>query len=217
MKIQRMPLVLLGAIVAVAIAAVGSYYGFFAHNDGVQKHGLPSFAVRAETVIQVHFFSGQPDDYSNQFDRSDVVVEGVINELLPAKWTTTDAGPPEEITPEVMKDIDTHIRTTAVLDVETVYKGESIGETLNFSFIGGRVDDTAYVVEWNEGFTESARVILFLGQGEAGAPAKMVDSQGLAPRMYLLVEEDGSIKGPIQEVNRETFLQQIQPNSNHGR
>ena len=116
-----------------------------------------------------------------------------------------------------MKDIDTHIRTTAVLDVETVYKGESIGETLNFSFIGGRVDDTAYVVEWNEGFTESARVILFLGQGEAGAPAKMVDSQGLAPRMYLLVEEDGSIKGPIQDVDRETFLQQIQPNSNHGR
>ena len=56
MKIQRMPLVLLGAIVAVAIAAVGSYYGFFAHNDGVQKHGLPSFAVGAETVIQVHFF-----------------------------------------------------------------------------------------------------------------------------------------------------------------
>ena len=217
MKIQRMPLVLLGAIVAVAIAAVGSYYGFFAHNDGVQKHGLPSFAVGAETVIQVGYFPGQPDDYSNVFDRSDVVVEGVINELLPAKWTTTDAGPPEEITPEVMKDIDTHIRTTAVLDVETVYKGESIGETLNFSFIGGRVDDTAYVVEWNEGFTESARVILFLGQGEAGAPAKMVDSQGLAPRMYLLVEEDGSIKGPIQEVDRETFLQQIQPNSNHGR
>ena len=217
MKVQRMPLVLLGAVVAVVIAVAGSYYDFFARNDGLREHGLPSYAVGAENVVETHVYLGQPDDYSNETGRSDVIVEGVIDELLPSKWTTADREPPEEITREVVKDLDTHVRTIAVLNVEDVYKGESIGETLNFSFRGGRVGDTVYIHEWNEVFKEDARVILFLDRGEGGSPAKKVDSQGFAPRMHLLVEDDGTIRGPIKEVDRATLLQQIRPDSDQGR
>ena len=216
MRVQRVPLLVFGVVIALAIAAGGSYYGFFAQDDGGYRQRLPSFADGAETVIKAQAYIGQPDDYSNEFGRSDVVVEGVISELLPAKWSTADGEGSEEITPEVVKDLGTHVRTTAVLNVETVYKGDSIGETLNFSFIGGRVGDTAYVLEWHDVFTEGARVILFLDEGEIGSAVRMVDAQGLAPRMHLVVV-DGSIQGPIKEIDRETLLQQIQPSSDQGR
>ena len=217
MKALGMPLWLLGAVVAVVIAAAGSYYAFFASNDAGREHGLPSYAVGAENLVMTQVYLGQPDNYSSETRRSDAVVEGVVNELLPSKWTTADNQPPEEITREVVKDLDTHVRTIAVLDVEKVYKGESIGETLNFSFRGGRVGDTVYIHEWNEVFTEGARVILFLDLGDTGSPAKKVDSQGFAPLMHLVVNDDGTIRGPVKEVDRATLLRQIQPDSDQGR
>ena len=212
MKTLRMPIVALGAILALAIVAIGSYYAFFAPNSGAERPSLPLFAVGAENVVVTHTFLVQPDDYSNEFGRSDVVVEGVIKDLLHTKWTTSDSVAPDEITPAIVKDLDTHIRTTAMLNVEKVFKGEDIGDTLNFSFMGGRVGDTAHVFEGHEGFQKGARVILFLGAEGPGSPAKMVDEQGLSPRMHLIVEND-SIHGPLREVDRATLMKQINPDS----
>lgn len=208
----RMPLVMLGTILALAIVAVGSYYGFFAPDGGVDRPRLPSFAEGAENVVVTHVFWVQPDDYSKEFGRSDVVVEGVIKDLLHTKWTTSDSVAPDEITPAIVMDLDTHIRTTALLKVEKVFKGNDIGDTLNFSFMGGRVGNTAHVFEGHEDFQKGARVILFLAAEEPGSPAKMVDEQGLSPRMHLIVE-NGSIQGPLREVDRATLMKQINPDS----
>ena len=42
MRVQRVPLLVFGAVIALAIAAAGSYYGFFALGDGGYRQQRPT-------------------------------------------------------------------------------------------------------------------------------------------------------------------------------
>lgn len=152
---------------------------------------------------------GQPDDFSAEFKRSDIVVEGVIQQLYPARWTTIDGAAPEKLTPDVLKDLSIHIRTPVELAVKRVFKGDSVGDTLKFSFVGGRVGDTAYVFDWNYVFEKGTRVIVFLAKGEVGDAAHKVEAQGLYPQMHLVVK-GGLAQGPIKDVPLKELVQQLQ-------
>ena len=154
-------------------------------------------------------YLGQPEDFSSEFKCSDIVVEGEILQLYPAQWSTVDGAAPDELTPDVLKDLSIHIRTPVELAVKTVFKGDSVGDTLKFSFVGGRAGDTAYVYEWNDTFEEGAQVIIFLAKGGIGSAAHNVEAQGLYPRMHLVVK-GGLVQGPIKDVPLEEVLSQLQ-------
>ena len=209
MKAQRGPLVVFSAVIALAVAAVGSYYGFVVRDDSSARHGLPQYAVEAANVIATNVYLGQPDDFSSELERSDLVVEGVIDELYPAQWSTIDGAAPGTITRDIVKDLAIHIRTPVQLSVKRVFKGESVGDTLKFSFVGGRVGDTAHVYEWNDVFEQGTRVIVFLAKGGPGNAAHNVESQGFFPRMHLVVKGDFA-QGPIKEIPIKELLQQLQ-------
>ena len=69
------------------------------------KRGLHTYAEGAANVISTDVYIGQPDDFSSALERSDLVVEGVIDELYPARWSTVDNAAPGTITREVVKDL----------------------------------------------------------------------------------------------------------------
>lgn len=194
--------VVLSTAIALTIAAVGSYYVFVTQDNDFSEQNfaqLPAYAVGATVVVWTHAYIGQPDDYSSYLKDADIVVEGVIDELYPARWFTADGTGLETLTEDDLKNPDLHVRTPVQLSVKRVFKGESVGDTLKFSFIGGRVGDTAYVFEGNESYEEGAQVILFLKNGAVG----------FSPRAYLLVKGDVA-QGPIKDIPMEDLLRQLQ-------
>ena len=199
-----------GGIIALIVAAVGSYYGFVVQDNGSGKHGIPQYAVGAMRIISTYAYIGQPDDFSSELERSEIVVEGVIDELYPARWSTADGTAPDTLTEDDLKNIDIHIRTPVQLSVKRVFKGElSGGDDLKFSFVGGRAGDTAHIFEWNDVFEEGTQIIVFLDKGGSSSPAHNVDPQGLYPRMHLVVKGD-VVQGPIKDIPLQEFLQQLQ-------
>ena len=212
MKAQQRPLVIFSAFIALSIAIAGSYYsfvGFGSQNNDITMQNLPKYADGATHIISTDVYTGQPDNFTSEFKRSEIVVEGVIDHIYPARWTTPDGNTPENLTTEDLKNLALHIRTPVQLSVKHVFKGQPVNDTLKFSFIGGRVDDTAQVFTWNDVFEQGATVIVFLAKGEAGSPAHNVESQGLYPRMHLVVKGD-VVQGPIKEIQRADLLQQLQ-------
>ena len=203
--------VVLGALLALTIAAAGSYYGLAVVDSGTDKHSPSSNIPDVQNVITMSGYVGQPDDFSQVFSKSEVVVMGVIDQLYDAKWTTSDGVAPTEITSEVMKDSTIHIRTPAQLSVKQVFKGNSVGDTLKFSFPGGTVGDTAFVHGWNDVLEEGATVIVFLSKGADDSPPKRVEEQGLYPRMHLVVKGD-MVQGPLKEVPLSDILEQLKGN-----
>ena len=213
---RRVLWVAFGAVIAMSIAAVGSYYGFIVRDNDSDTHGLPQYAVGAGNIIHTQAYVGQPDDFGPQLARSHIVVEGVIDELYPARWTTPQPAGPGVITKEVAKNPNIHIRTPVQLSVKRVFKGESVGDTLKFSFVGGRVGDTALVYEGNETFEEGSRVIVFLGKGKPGSPAHNVEPEALYPRLHLVVRGDVA-QGPIKDIPMKELLQQLNSNRQRSR
>ena len=109
-----------------------------------------------------------------------------------------------------MKDIAIHIRTPVQLSVKRVFKGESVGDTLKFSFVGGRVGDTAHIFDGNESYEDGSRIIVFLATGKPGGPARNVESEyGLYPRMHLIVKGDVA-QGPTKDIPMKELLRQLQ-------
>ena len=208
MATQRKPWVVLGALLALAVAAAGSYYGLAVLGGGAERHSLSSDMPDVENVITVSSYFGQPDDFSRMFSVSEVVVMGVIDQLYDAKWTTSDGVAPGEIAADVMKDSTIHIRTPAQLTVKRVFKGDSVGETLKFSFPGGTVGDTAFVHAWNDVLEEGATVIVFLSKGADDSPPKRVEEQGLFSRMHLVVKGD-MVEGPLKEIPLADIVEQL--------
>ena len=208
MATQRISWVVLGALFALMVAAAGSYYGLAVLGGGEEKHNLSGDMPDVENVITVSSYFGQPDDFSRVFSASEIVVMGVIDELYDARWTTSDGVAPAEITAEVMKDSTVHIRTPAQLTVRRVFKGDSVGETLKFSFPGGTVGDTAFIHAWNDVLEEGATIIVFLSKGAEDSPPKKVEEQGLFPRMHLVVNGD-MVEGPLKEVPLADIVKQL--------
>ena len=209
MKVRRVHLAVFSIITALVVATVGSYYGFIVRDGNSERNVLPQYAVGAVNIVKTHAYTGQPDDYSSVLKHSELVVEGVIDEIFPAQWSTSNGDGPDTLIRGDVKNIAIHIRTPVQLSVKRVFKGESVGDTLKFSFIGGRVSNTAHIFEWNEVFEEGTRVIVFLGKGSPGSPSRNIDPQGLYPRMHLVVKGD-VVQGPIKDIPIQEFLQQLQ-------
>ena len=153
MKGNRLPIVLASAFASLAIVAAASYFGFAAlraQDNNMAQHELPKYAEGAAHVVSTGAYLGQPDDFSNMLETSDVVVEGVISQLLPARWSTEDGGPPDDPKSDDVRGFGAHIRTPVELSVKRVFKGEPVGDTIKFSFVGGRVGDVAHTFAWIE-------------------------------------------------------------------
>lgn len=48
-------------------------------------------------VLAVSSYEGQPDNFVSVAETADIIVEGVVEKVLPAKWTTQDGKMPKEI------------------------------------------------------------------------------------------------------------------------
>ena len=136
-------------------------------------------------------------------------MEGVIDEIYPPVWTTVDGVGPVSPTEEDVKNTVVHIPTPVQLSVKRVFKGESVGDVLKFSFVGGQVGDTVQTFEWNDTFEEGTRVIVFLAKGNPGGPASNVEEQALYPKMHLIVKGDFA-QGPIKEIPMGDLLRQLE-------
>lgn len=201
MATQRIPKVVVGALLALTIVASGRYYALAVLGGDAEKRDFSGNTPDGpENVIEISGYFGQPDDYSREFANSEIVVMGLINQLSAAQWTTSDGAAPEELTKEILKDPAIHIRTPAELVVKRVFKGEVLpGDAIKFSFPGGTVEDTAFVHGWNGVLERDATVIVFLSKGADGSPPKLVEESGLFPTMHLLVK-GGMAEGPLKEV-----------------
>ncbi|MGH7964031.1 MAG: hypothetical protein ACRERD_19795, partial [Candidatus Binatia bacterium] len=127
--------------------------------------------------------------------RADIVVEGVIEELLPATWTTPNGHAPTTVHEEAIKLTQQNpliqIRTPIRLRVERMFKGETerIGNELGFSVVGGRVGDVAVVNETTLPlFKPGTRIVAFLHIGEPDSPAALAYPSALWPSRFLIVE-----------------------------
>ena len=124
------------ATVALGVAAVGRYFGFVVQDNDSDLKKLPNYAIGATTLMWTQGYVGQPDDFSSQFDCSDLVIEGVIDELYLARWSSVDGAAPDILTTDDLNKIASnnsaiHIRTPVQLLVKQIFKGKSIGDTLN--------------------------------------------------------------------------------------
>lgn len=204
---QRRLGILLSVFLSLIIAAVATYYVI--QSNEASKSGLSEYATGATNIVAVDTYVGQPDDFTAEAQRADIVVEGVIETLLPARWSTPDGAPPDKLTLEVLKNLNVHIRTPVRLSVKRVFKGNNIGNTLMFSFVGGRVGDTAIVAEGNESYAQGNSIIVFLSKGGPDNPASIVDPSGLFPRTHLVVKGEVA-QGPIKDIPLKDLVRQIQ-------
>ena len=81
---QRVLWKLSSAVISLTIIAVATYYGVVERGSGTDDQELGQHSVGAARVISIHAYLGQPDDYSAQLKRSEIVVEGIIDEIYPA-------------------------------------------------------------------------------------------------------------------------------------
>ena len=204
---RRVFRILFSGVIFLSIISAGTYWMLFRFEGG--EFGPSGYRVGARRMISTHAFLGQPDDFSRQLERSDMVVEGVIDEIYPPVWTTADGAGPVSSTEEDVKNTVVHIRTPVQLSAKRVFKGESVGDVLKFSFVGGQVGDTVQTFELNDTFKEGTRVIVFLAKWNPGGPASNVEEQALYPKMHLIIKGDFA-QGPIKEIPMGDLLRQLE-------
>ena len=204
---RRVLSILLSGVISLSIISAVTYWMLFRFEGG--ESGPSGYPAGAGRVISTHAYLGQPNDFSRQLERSDLVVEGVIDEIYPPVWTTADGVGPVSSTEEDVKNTVVHIRTPVQLSAKRVFKGESVGDVLKFSFVGGQVGDTVQTFELNDTFEEGTRVIVFLAKWNPGGPASNVEEQALYPKMHLIVKGDFA-QGPIKEIPMGDLLRQLE-------
>jgi hypothetical protein len=159
----------------------------------------------ASQVITLESYVGQPEDFTSIAKSADIVVEGVVEELLPTRWTTPNGKAPAVLTDDPHQQIRTPVR----LSVTRVFKGDPVGKMITFSFLGGRVDDIAMVTErHHEVYQPGNKIILFLYRTNPGSAPSMVDAGGLTPSMPLMIQGDVA-HGPLYDVPLADLEQQI--------
>ncbi len=204
-QMQRRARILLSILLSILIVGVGTYY---------LRHRNSAFEAtsRAGASVEVFSYYIQPDDWKREAEAVDVVVQGVIQEVLPSAWTTPDGKPATES--EWMNNDTYQIRTPARLAVERVFKGSNIDDSLTFDFAGGKVGGiTVAAGEDGNPYKVGARVILLLRKSEPGSPSDRVNPSGFYPVASLVIEGNtarGPQKNaPLPEVVRQ--LLQVQP------
>ncbi len=209
--------IVLSLAIAVIMAALGSaiYYAFFNdHTDPVPyPSGIPSWAWGATNITLSDSYLTQPTDFSKLKERSDVVVMGVISQVHSPAWATPgNEGPENGIAPEhLIGDVPAYqIRTPVQFDVKETFKGD-VPDSIQFSFMGGRVGDVALITDESKNvYTKDAALIVFLSEGDKGGPSSHVNSEGrLWPRGYLTVLDEDTARGPVREVALKDVLEQL--------
>lgn len=197
---------LLSALLSLSIILIGSYYVLL-------KRGAISSQAGSNpsNIVAVDSYPVQPDNWTLEADRVDIVVEGIVKEVLPAKWTTPDGKPASARAQG--HNPSYQIRTPVRIDVQRAFKGAQPGRSLVFSFNGGRVDTATVVSENSDLYKPGARLLLFLNRGQPGTPAHVAHPSGLWTSMAFAVD-DGVLHGPIEDVPVSevvTQLLQVQP------
>lgn len=163
-------------------------------------------AGAAKVIVESHY-AGQPNDFRRLATEADLVIEGVIQETLPAQWTTADGRAPTTFHGPGANPKD-QIRTPIRLSVTRAFKGARVGDAVTFSIVGGRVGDTALLTEDLDTYAKGQRVIVFLSKGGPDNPATVVHPAGLYPVMTLVVE-GGVARGPVKAIPLTELVPQL--------
>jgi hypothetical protein len=158
------------------------------------------------TVVEQHSYTTQPDDLTPIADYSDLIVEGVVEKVHPAKWTTPDGTSPKDIA-KAMQDPNIQLRTPIQLSVERVYKGQNISNDLLFTLAGGDDGKTKVKSETGKDLKQGSRVIVFLSTAPSNAGPWAAISP-LYPQMYFVVEGN-TLRGPLKDITRADFVEQF--------
>ena len=210
MKGKRLPVLLASGVISLALVVAGSYFWAASlwTGDGPAPHHAQVHEEGVANGVSTSAYGGQPDDFSKAVERADVVVRGVLTQVNPPKWSTADGSVPADLDSAEVKDWSVHIRTPVEMSVKSVFKGDGIGETITFSFVGGQVGDVTETFEWNDVLEKDAEVIVFLSKGVEGSPARNVEPEGYFPRMHLVIDGD-EVHGPTKTIRLADLLDQL--------
>lgn len=193
----------LSLVLSLLIAASGTYYAL-AHRP-MPAVPAQQMGGQATHLTSIHAYTGQPDTWTALTQDADVVVEGIVERMLPARWTTPDGAAPK--TPQ-RTDPTVHIRTPVRLTVTRVFKGQRVPASVIFSVPGGQVEDAALAAEEMEIYKPGTHLLVFLYRGQAGSPPAQIDPGALFPSMPLVLEGDVA-HGPIKDIPVVDLMQQI--------
>jgi hypothetical protein len=201
---QRTRSLFLSLTLALLIAGGGTYYAFHPSRQDGSTTALT--AADPPSVTLIESYTGQPDNFTSIAKNADYVIQGVIEEVSSATWTTPDGKAPEQTNEQ---NPLVQIRTPVRLSVERIFKGRELPRTVVFSFIGGKVGNSVMMSEDTEIYKPGNRLIVFLYKGQADSAPGRVHPDALFPSMPFVI--DGNIAhGPAKDVPLTDLIAQIE-------
>jgi hypothetical protein len=183
----------LSLLLAVLIAGGGTAYTLV---QGARD-------ANSKSVIKGHAYTSQTDDLKPLIELSAYVVEGTVQRVLPAEWTTPDKRRPK-VLGEAMSSPDIQLRTPVLLSVETVFKGAHVPRTLFFSLPGGADGELSIGANLGARLEPGMKVVVFLSQASPGA-GRWARISPLYPQIYFVVDGE-TLHGPLNDISRSEFL-----------
>jgi hypothetical protein len=161
--------------------------------------------AQAQTRLVISSYSMQPDDFVPLTQRSDLVIEGVIKEIQPAIWTTSDGLPPADVV-QALNDPTIQLRTPILVLIERAIKGKVTGELL-FTQVGGETALYKIETEDNRSLIAGNRILVFLSKApkDAGPWSKI---SPYYPQFYFIVQGDRLV-GTQKVIQRSDLDQQL--------
>jgi hypothetical protein len=176
-------------VLSLVIVAGGSYWVFA---------GKPRAVMPKSTAYGV-----QPDDLTRLAKISQIVVEGVVKEVLPAEWTTADKNAPNDLSAMVTDD-SIQLRTPVLLQVTEVIKGAGVPGTLLFTLPGGTDGEVAVSSPFGRAPRTGDRILVLLSTApkDAGPWARI---SPLYPQLFFRVDGE-TLVGPERSVSRSAVM-----------
>ena len=180
---------------SLAIVALGSY--------GV----LAQRASLSETPDRhAHAYGVQPADLGPVAAASDWIVEGVVTEVYPGEWTTTDKNPPTRMD-EMFTNQNIQLRTPVLLDISRVHKGDLVPGTVLFTLPGGSSDDVTVSSPFGFAPRAGERVLVFLSHAPKDA-GPWAEISPLYPQLIFLAD-GADLHGPDATISRHQLTAQL--------
>lgn len=180
---------------ALAITLVGSWWVLAQSSQPVasQEAGSAAYGV-------------QPQDLSRISNSSNLIVEGVVTEVYPSEWTTSDKNPPLRLT-AALTNPNIQLRTPVLLEVSDVYKGEAVPGTILFTLPGGEANGITVSSPFGMTLVKGDRIVVFLSTApqDAGPWAKI---SPLYPQLFFLVDGP-ALHGPDTTIFRSSLNAQL--------
>lgn len=197
----RKTLATLGILASVLLVAGSTYYVF-------RPARLPAEtlnpASRGSSVMSVYGYPWQPERLDLVAQDASLVVEGVIDEVLPPVWTTSDGAAPGDIR-RAFEQASAHIRTPFRLSVDRAFKGSGVPRTLVFSVYGGAVGESIVTTDELERLKRGSKVIMFLKEH----PKFPNVSSRFSPNLFFVIDGDVA-HGPTRDVPVPDIVRQLQ-------